>query len=329
MTNSRLVCVLSVFLVVSFVATARADLHCPEATVALGEVKAGQPLRHRFTIVNAGRDAVEVSAVQPSCGCLKPRMEEKRLRPGDSAVLVLEVNTLTAPAGPNAWRVQILYTCDGQARDLTLNLHATVVSEISVQPAALILQTESAIGADVIVTDARAKPLTVTGVRTTDPLLRAAVREVRSDDSGRMIQVVRVNVPPEFPDGRHEEMLQIFSSDPEYAELRVPVTVVKQSRSEVSATPAEVTIHGTVGPLPAPVILLRPALDQDVEVASIECADAAVRCTHARGPGHMATVRVRIDPKQVTADGVHTVLRIRLARPEGTTLTVPVNCTTK
>jgi hypothetical protein len=326
MTTSRLVCV---FLVVALVTKARADLHCSDATVALGEVKAGQPLRHRFTIVNAGRDVVEISAVQPSCGCLRPRLEEKRLRPGDAAVLVLEVNTLTAPAGPNAWRVQIFYTCDGQARDLTLNLRATVVSEISVQPAALILQTESAVGSDVVVTDGRSKPLTVTGVRTTDPLLRAAVQEVRSDDSGRKIQVVRVNVPPEFPEGRHEEMLQIFSSDPEYAELRVPVTVVKQSRSAVSATPAEVTIHGSGGPLPAPVILLRPAQDQDVEVASVECDDAAVRCTHAKGPGHMATLRVRIDREQAAARGVHTVLRIRLARPEGTVLSVPLNCTTK
>jgi hypothetical protein len=318
--------VISLVAVTSIAAAARAELRCPEATVTLGEVKAGQPLSRRFTFVNAGRDVVQITTVQPSCGCLKPRVEERRLRPGDAGVLVLEVNTLTAPSGPNAWRVQVFYTSDGQSRELTLNLRATVVSEISVKPAALVLQTESAVGSEVTLTDARSRPLTVTGVRTTDPLLRAAVQETRSDDMGRKIQVVRVDVPAGFPDGRHEEMLQIFSSDPEYAELRVPVTVVKLSRSAVSATPAEVSLESNGGPVPARVVLLRGVEDQEVEVASLECDDPAVHCTFAKGPGTMATVRVRIDCKQMAKDGVHSVLKIKLARPAGAALTVPVNC---
>jgi hypothetical protein len=329
MNGWRKTCVASLAAAALFASATRADLNCPDATVALGDVKAGQALSHRFTFVNAGRDVVQITTVQPSCGCLKPRLEERSLRPGDAGVLVLEVNTLTAPAGPNAWRVQIQYTSDGQARELILNLRATIVAEISVQPAALVLQTESAVGSEVILTDARARPLAVTGVRMTDPLLRAAVQGVRSDDKGRKIQVVRVEVPAEFPDGRHEETLQIFSSDPEYAELRVPVTVVKRSRSAVSATPAEVSVPCNGGPLPARVVLLRSAADQDVEVASIECDDPAVRCTFAKGPGNMSTLRVRIDAKQMAAEGVHSVLRIKLASPAGAALTVPVNCTTR
>ncbi len=306
---------------------ARADLRCAEAVVSLGSVKAGQPLSRRFTLINAGHDEVQITAVQPSCGCLKPRLEERRLRPGDSAVLVLEVNTLTAPAGPNSWRVQTMYTAGGQLLEITVELRATVVSEITVQPAALVLQTESSLGSDIVLTDARSTPLTVTGVRTTAPFLRASVTEPRVDANGRRVQVVHVDAESGVPDGRHDEMLQIYSSDPDYKELRVPVTVVKQSRQSVVANPAEVSIQLGSGPVPARVVLLR-APGQAVEVKQIECDDPAVRCTHARGPGDMSTLRVQIDRSKISADGLHTTLRVRLALPSVETLTIPVNCTT-
>lgn len=307
----------------------RAGLRCDESTVVLGEVKAGRPLSHRFTIVNSGPDVVEITAVQPSCGCLKPRLEERRLRPGESGVLLLEVNTLTTPAGPNAWRVQVLYSCGEQRHDLTLVLRATVVSELTVQPAALVLQTESSLGSEVTLIDARVRPLTITGVRTTAPLLSASLLESHSDEHGKNVHVVRLEVRPGFPEGRHDETLQIFSSDPEYPELRVPVTVVKQARVAVSATPAEVSVNAVAGPLPARVVLLRGPEGQEVEVDRVECDNAAVRCSRAKGPGNMATLRVKVDRGAVPADGLHTVLRVTLARPAGQALTIPVHCWTK
>jgi hypothetical protein len=319
------------FFVVALVALAsagtraRAELRCDEPLVTLGEVKAGQRLNHRFTFTNVGTEVAEITTVQPSCGCLKPRLEERRLRPGDAGVLVLEVNTLTTPAGPNAWRVQVLYTCGGQPLDLTLTLRATVVAEIAVHPAALVLQTETSVGSEVTLTDARAKPLAVTGARATDPLLRASVREARRDEAGRVVQAVRLEVGSGFPDGRHDETLQIYTSDPEYPELRVPVTVVKYVHSAVRATPAEVTLTATGGPLPARVVLLRGGEDEEVEVERAECDDPAVRCTWAKGPGKLATLRVRVDHTKVGTEGLHAEVRVHFHRPAGASLAVPVH----
>ena len=73
--------------------------------------------------------------------------------------------------------------------------------------------------------------------------------------------------------------------------------------------------NATDGPLPAPIIRLRAASEEDVEVESVACDDPAVHCTSAKGPGSMATLRVRIDQKQMAANGVHALLQIRLARP--------------
>lgn len=305
---------------------ARAELVCEEAQVTLGEVKAGPRLSHRFTFVNRSTETVEITQAQPSCGCLKPKLTERRLRPGESGVLVLEVNTLTSPAGPNAWRVQLFYTGGGRASDLTLTLRATVVAEITVQPAALVLQTESSVGSTVALTDSRPAPLTATGVRTSSPMLRAELQEARRDPQGRKVVPVRVEVETGFPEGRHDETLQIFTSDPEYPELRVPVTIVKRSRTLVGATPAEVLLRASgSGALPAKVVLLRGAEGQEVAIDRVESDNASVRCTWAKGPGRMSTLRVQVDRAAVTSDGLHATLRVRLAQP-ATEVVVPVHC---
>jgi hypothetical protein len=307
----------------------RADLRSDAPQVSLGEVKAGRPLSYRFTFVNRGSDVVQITAVQPSCGCLQPQLGERRLQPGGTGVLVLGVNTLTAPAGPNAWRVQILYSAGGRADELTLTLRATVVSEITVQPAALVLQTENSLSHEVTLTDARQTPISVTELRTTAPLLRASLRESHLDETSRKVLTVKLDVEPGFPEGRHDETLQIFTSDPEYPELRVPVTVVKQTRSAVHATPPEVTIQATAGPLPSRVVLLRGSDDLDVEVDRVEADDPAVFCTRAKGPGNMATLRVKIDGSRVGADGLHTAIHVYLARPKGEQVTIPVHCSAR
>ncbi len=307
---------------------ARAELRCDEPTVDLGRVKAGQPVTHRFTLINRGPEAVEITNVQPGCGCLRPQLAERRLRPGDAAVLLIGVNTLTTPAGPNAWRVEVFYTAAGKPSQLTVVLHATVVTEITVRPAALILHTSSCVGHDVTVSDGRPHPLAITSVRTTAPLLQASLREPRRDDDGSLVQTVHVEVSGGFPEGRHDETVQIFTADPEYPVLRVPVTVVKESRAAVSASPAEVTFEGA-GPLPARVVLLRGSDGLAVEVASVECSEPCVHCTFAKGPGDMATLRVRVDRARVPPDGLHATLRVHLASPSGGEAVLPVHCALK
>src|SRR5271166_5076908 len=99
--------------------TVRADLRCDEKQFNVGEVKAGRPLSHRFTLINHGPENVDVTAVQPGCGCLQPHLAERHLRPGDTGVLVIDVNTLTSAAGPNAWRVQVFYSAGEKRCDLT------------------------------------------------------------------------------------------------------------------------------------------------------------------------------------------------------------------
>src|SRR5262249_19048857 len=116
-------------------------LECAEPVFQAGEVRSGAPLGHTFAFVNRGADTLEITDVRPSCGCLTPRLEQRRYPPGAEGHLLLEVNTLTQPAGPHTWRAALCYQTGGQAHELVLLLCSRVITEVTVQPVALTLCT--------------------------------------------------------------------------------------------------------------------------------------------------------------------------------------------
>src|SRR5438067_4208615 len=79
-------------------------LDCPQPVVDVGEVRAGPPLRRRFTLTNRGPVPLALTATRTSCHCLEPRLSPNTLPPGGTAELDLEVNTLSPLEGANAWR---------------------------------------------------------------------------------------------------------------------------------------------------------------------------------------------------------------------------------
>ncbi len=235
----------------------RAELECAEPTVEKGEVRSGVPLSHRFVFVNRGRETVEVTDVRPSCGCLAPKLEQRRFRPGESGTLLLEVNTLTQPAGANSWRTTIHYKTDGVEHELPLYVCARVVMEISVEPPSLAIYTDTSISHEITVIDRRTEPLIVRAVSASSPHVRARLGELRRNDAGQWLRSIQVEVLADCPEGHHNESLCICTSDPTYPELKVPFTIVKRPRQQVSAAPSSILLSEAAGqPLPARIVLL-------------------------------------------------------------------------
>src|SRR5262249_21572252 len=123
---------------------ARADLHFPQPSAAAGEVRSGMALSQRFAFVNRGPEAVTITTLRASCGCLRPRLEcgaavelPHVVQPGETGVVVLEVSTLSQATGSHTWTVTVGSQSGGQAGETTLTLSGNVVSEGSGQPASL------------------------------------------------------------------------------------------------------------------------------------------------------------------------------------------------
>ncbi len=286
-----------------------------------GEVHAGAPLSHRFTLVNRGPDAAEVVEVRPSCGCVTATPDRRRFGPGETGSLLLEVNSLTQPDGPASWRVTLLCRCGDRIEETALTLTAAVRADVTLEPTALVVVTEGAVERTVRLTDRRPQPLTVLKADTTSPLLRARLDGPSADKEGRRTYVVHLEALADLPEGRHDEALHLYTSDPEYPDLKMPFTIVKRSRRRVSATPEAVELTPEK---PSRLVLLHGGDGDEVEIGGVDADAPAVHCEWAAGARPTAAVRVRIDRARAPADGLKTTVHIRLVKPAARTVDVPV-----
>src|SRR5947209_5604836 len=250
---SRFLVFLMVFLTLP--AAVRAELRFERPLADLGEVRGGKPLTHRFTFVNAGDTFAEILEVKPGCGCLKPRLTHLRVAPKQAGAIELDVNTLGHADGAHTWQTQITYRAGTSVKELTLSLKAQIINDVAVQPAAVTLFTGGVVSQEVVLADRRSQPLRVTEIRTSSPRLTARAGEPFRDDQGRLACKITVAPAADCPEGRHEESVVLYTSDPEYRDLTVPVTIVKRPRQGLSADPSEVTLTAATGqPLPARIV---------------------------------------------------------------------------
>jgi hypothetical protein len=317
-----------VLLLALFSGNSWAELRFREPAVNLGEVRTGKPLTHTFTYVNAGSDVLEITDARASCGCLTPRLDKQTLQAGEEGALVLEINTLSQPAGKLTWRVQLGYRSGNASYEAALLVSAQVVAEVMVQPSAVAIYADHAIGHDILLTDVRPRALAISEVRTSSPELKAELAGEFQDAAKHRVRKIRLGVTENYPTGRHTESVAIFTDDPDYRELKVPVTVIKQARQRIAVSPNQVTLVAPTGqPIPSRVLLVRDIENQQVAVDQVVGDHPAIRCQWAQGPAAMATVKIVVDRTGVVGGVLQSNVHIHVRAPNQETLTVPVTCT--
>jgi hypothetical protein len=303
----------------------QADLRFAANQVIVGEVKCGAPLAHEFTFVNDGPETVAITEVQVSCGCLRPKLEQRTYRPGEGGKLRIEVNTLTQGAGPHAWRAAIRYRKGNEECDTAVVLSGSVVAEITVEPTELVIFADHAISHELRVTDRRQKPLAITKMETTSPAIKAQLTGETRDAQGRATRTIRLDVAENSPEGNFHETLHIETDDPLYRDLQVPITMVKRSRQQVTAMPASVELTVPRGQaIPSRIVRLSAKDTKAIEIDRITPSDSSIRCTWARGPGLQATLRIAMDRTQIQADGFRGTIEVHVSQPMSETLILPI-----
>ncbi len=303
----------------------RADLRFAQPVLDAGQVRSGPVLVQRFAFLNDGTRAIQITDTRPGCGCLQPRLPKQQFAPGEEGWMDVEINTLSQPAGPNQWRVQVFYRNGEESREAVLQVNALLTKEVLVEPAALNIRTGQGITQEITVTDLRSPSLRVTAVQSSSPQLRCQLEPPRRDAGGRPVQVVRLEVGADYPEGQRDETVRIYTDDPAYREMRVPVSVVKRARQRITAAPPEVNLTAPPGqPIPSHIVLLRDADDRPVVVEKITVDDPAVGFRWAPGPGAMTTVKVQVDAAQLRNGRLKSTLHVQVRQPVPQTLDIPI-----
>lgn len=305
------------------------SLHVREALVDKGEAKAGVPLSHTFILNNRGQSPATITEVNGGCGCLKPLLSRKEIAAGESADLLVEVNTLSQGAGPIAWKISVRYA-HGQkeqpiAEELELVLKAAIVREITVEPVALSLSIDKETTHTIALTDRRPKPLTIKGVRCEAKFIKTQLTATGPNSRGERIQQVHVTILENCPAGHHREMLQLLTDDPEYRELRVPIAVTWKAPGEVLASPEQLDLRIATGQhIASGLIRLRDPDGRPVLIDRIEADHTSIRFKWAAGPGSMATLRLGVELDAKPTSGLGSV-KVFVKEPKAQVLVIPVS----
>jgi hypothetical protein len=307
---------------------ARAELHFPAQRVNLGEIRCGAKRGCPFRFVNRGAEPVEILEARPGCGCLLPRLERLLFRPGEVGRIPVEVNARGQSAGPHTWRLLLRYRAGAAEREVTLEVAAQVVTEVTVQPAALTVLAAGPVSHDILLTDLRPQPLSVTRVAVTAPYLSAHLGERHRDGLGHWVWRVRLEVGADCPEGRHSEALTLYTSDPEYGELQVPLTLVRRARSRLSATPGRVALSLLPGQATvARSVRLADRQGGRVVVEEVTAADPAISCQRGAGPDGCPTLRIQVERTRLKGAALDSAVRVRVSAPVAETVVIPVSCT--
>jgi Protein of unknown function (DUF1573) len=205
------------------------SLYCAQPVADRGELRGGPAISHSFAFSNRGSEQLEIIHVQPSCGCLAPRITATRLKPGEAARLDLTIGTVSQPEGDNLWSVRVFYRVAGEPKDqfAEWRVKARLVREVGVEPAASSLRGKPGLTTTIAITDLREKPLQLVGAFPSSNHLTAEVGDWQRGDKGWNCKV-SVRISDSCPAGKFDEAIQIISRDADYREIRVPVSVIRK-----------------------------------------------------------------------------------------------------
>jgi len=300
-------------------------LECSDAIAAKGDVKGGPPLTHTFQLTHRGGGTLTITKVEAGCGCLRQSLGTGVLSPGETTKLMLEVNTLTQPDGPNRWQVVVSYKVESpgaptQSGKLLLQIIANLSREVAVTPPQFGFSTSDTASQVLMVSDARDKPLTILKATTSSPYLTAAIG---ARVAGKA-QSVTVKLSPNAPIGHRDESVVLLTDDPVYPELRVPVRISKRAAGSVSATPESVAMRFAAGQTELSTLVQLRAMDgKRIEIATVQSDLPGVTAKGSEGSGAVAVVRVTVTESAAKQTGSCNI-RVKFAQPAGQEVVIPV-----
>ena len=277
------------------------------ADVDHGSVRTGPPLPRSFTLKNQSNEPIRIVEVDAGCGCLRPELSAKLLKPHTTATLTVTVNTLTQPPGPNHWPIRVRYAVgDAMPQLLELSIRAMLVEDVTVTPSSLAISTTGEASQRVVVTDRDAEPLTITAVTVSNPHITATLEPPRC---------VTVNALSTLPIGTHNATLRITTDSARCPELNVAVQIIKHEQQAARAFPSSLLL---TLPNASQLVQLRRTDGKPIAIDSAMSASSDITVSASQGTGLVATLRVRLN----ATEAGESMVSVRFK--DGGLVTIPV-----
>lgn len=234
--------------------------------VNLGPIPPMPEVMARYTFKNVGQHPIHITELQPSCGCLNPRIEKRDYAPGETGSFHLRVQTASQNTGPQDFAVKLKYEVrpEGAAavEQPPVELAFKMIlpeKQVSIRPRALAfyqLGTEPTTQ-EVAIVDDRGRGLQIVEVKASTPLLEAEV--ARSETREKLTEhTLKVTVAGTVPPGRMRALINVRTNDPTYKLLQIPIIIQGPEKptftaeSNLKVDPAQITFPAASGLILAP-----------------------------------------------------------------------------
>lgn len=321
----------------------RSPLVFEQYLVNLGPVPAMREVVARYTFKNVGPHPIHISELQPSCGCLNPRLEKRDYAPGETGAFHLRVQTAAQNSGPQDFTVRVTMEERPESGPPTTGAPVELAfkmilpeKQVSIRPRALAFYQlgSEPTSQDVSIVDDRGKGLTIVDVVASSPFVKAAV--VKSETQGNTTEhTLRVTVAAAVPAGRMRGLITVRTTDPAYRTLQVPLIIQgpeKQplaAESKLKVEPAEISFRGSAGFATAPLdVTVTGQPGQSLAVletrSSTGMVSASVLNAESDGDGRpVVTLRVHLTGGQ-EASAKRDLLTVRTNDPAQPQFQIPV-----
>lgn len=291
-----------------------------------GKVKSGDPVKYTYVFTNTGTAALEVSHVQPSCGCTTAGDWTHKVDPGETGTIAVQFNSANFN-GP-VFKTITVTSNDKSQPSFGLQLKGTVWKPIEVTPqfAVMNISSDSETGAvsTVRIVNNMEEPITLSPPESNNKTFTA---ELKTTQPGKEFQLLITASPP-LAAGNVQGQISLKTSSTNmpvisittWANVQPPITIMPPQvtlpagpLTAKSSTPA-VTIQNNSA---SPLTLSEPAVnlkDVDVQIKELQ-------------PGHQFSALLTFPEGFEMPAGQLVELTIKSSNPHTPVIKVPITQT--
>ncbi|MDG2030980.1 MAG: DUF1573 domain-containing protein [Phycisphaerales bacterium] len=191
-----------------------AMFHMPQPRVEFGSVADYETRLAKVTFINTGDQVLEVTRVQPTCGCTTTALEQKLFAPGEGSEIEL---TFKPKGSGKQTKLVKVYTNDATNPVQTISINATVTSTVKYTPKSLsfgVIPLKNGAAKSVVLTseDDSYNPTTVRVSGNLSKYADATITKTTVPGSSIQSWKVEVVTKPDLPWGWHTGSLQIIGT---------------------------------------------------------------------------------------------------------------------
>ena len=208
-----------------------------------GKTKSGEPVKYSFVFTNTGGQTLEVTHVQPTCGCTTAGDWTHKVEPGQTGTIPIQYNG----SGFGQVTKFITVTSNGTNQpSVSLQLKGTVWKPIDVNPqfAMLNIPPDSGSPASTVVriVNNMEEPITLSAPESNNKSFTA---EIKTTQPGKEFELTVKSVPP-LTVGNIQGQISVKTSSSNMAVINVPAFANVQPA--ITVMPAQITLPAP--PLP-------------------------------------------------------------------------------